>query len=368
MTTSLLRRTVAGLFMVGIPGPRLDEETGAFLREHPPAGVVLFRRNVRSAGQLRRLVDAIHAHGAGPRPLVAIDHEGGRVHRLGRPFTHFPPMEVVGSTGDPAIARAVGRAMGRELSAIGVDLDFAPVLDVRSNPRNRVIGDRAFGRSAEAVVRMALPFARGLLEGGVVPCGKHFPGHGDTTGDSHAVLPRLRHPLARLRRREMRPFVAAIREGMPALMTSHVLYSGIDPRRPATLSPRVVTDLLRRRLGFRGAVFSDDMHMAAVARRGSPGEAAVEALRAGCDALLFCQSLDVAGEAMLAVERAVMRGRLPAERIAEALGRIQQLRTLLARLPRPQSARLRRDWPAHRRLCARLLARVDRRPEETSHK
>lgn len=365
MPTSLLRRTVAGLFMVGLPGPRLDEATQAFLEEHPPGGVILFRRNVESAGQLRRLVQAVHSSGAGPSPLVAIDHEGGRVQRLGRPFTHFPAMAAVGAADDPALARAVGRAMGRELAAIGVDLDFAPVLDVASNPRNTVIGDRAFGRTPEAVIRTALPFARGLLEGGVLPCGKHFPGHGDTTGDSHEVLPRVRHPLSRLRRREIRPFVAAIRDGMPALMTAHVLYTALDPRRPATLSAHVVTDLLRRRLGFRGVVFSDDMHMAAVARRRSAGQAAVEALRAGCDMLLFCQSLGVAREAILGVERAIGRGRLSPERVAEALGHIQQLRRLLAGLTGRRSAPARLDWPAHRRLCHRLLARSKRGTDRT---
>src|SRR5262249_38391477 len=152
----------------------LDRETRDFLMEYPPGGVVLFKRNVRSAAQLRRLVQAIHDTGAGVRPLVTIDHEGGRVDRLPRPFTHFPPAACVVARASARIAEAVGRAMGKELAAVGIDLDFAPVLDVWTNPKNRVIGDRAFAREPGPVARMGLAFARGLLREGVLPCGKHF--------------------------------------------------------------------------------------------------------------------------------------------------------------------------------------------------
>lgn len=355
MPTAVLRRTVAGLFMVGIPGPRLDGATRAFLEEHPAGGVVLFKRNVRSAVQVAELVEALHGTGPGVRPLVAIDHEGGRVQRLGPPFTHFPPMATLGASRDPRLAAAVGTAMGRELRAIGIDVDFAPDLDVWSNPRNAVIGDRAFGRTPRDVVRTALPFARGLMRAGVVPCGKHFPGHGDTVGDSHHVLPRVRHDRARLDRVELPPFVAAVRAGFPALMTAHVVYPALDRSRPATLSPAIASDLLRRRLGFRGVLFSDDMHMHAVAGHRTPERAAVAALLAGCDMLLFCQALDVARRAMEGVERAVERQTLPAARVAEALGRIQQMRRLAGRAPSPRTA-VAAGWPTHARLRARVLA------------
>src|SRR6266481_3803828 len=216
MPTAVLRRSVAQLFMIGLPGPTLDRATRAFLAEHPPGGVVLFKRNIRSAAQLRRLAEAIHAGGSGVRPLVALDHEGGRVDRLPRPFTHFPPAAVVGARRDPRLAEAVGRAMGRELRAVGIDLDFAPVLDVWSNPRNRVIGDRAFGTDP---ARLA--------------CGKHFPGHGASAGDSHFVLPRVRRSRRALAALELVPFVRAVAAGIPALMTAHVVYPALDPRRPA---------------------------------------------------------------------------------------------------------------------------------------
>src|SRR5579885_2389763 len=297
MPTAVLRRTVSQLFMVGLPGPTVDRRTRAFFAEHPPGGVILFRRNVRSAAQLRALVAALHEGGAGVRPLIAIDHEGGRVHRLPRPFTHFPPAAIIGATDDPHAAEAVGRAMGRELAAVGIDLDFAPVLDVWSNPRNRVIGDRAFGREPRRVARMALALARGLLRAGVLACGKHFPGHGDTVGDSHRRLPRAR-------------------------------------------------------LGFRGVLFSDDLEMGAVAGRRTPEEAAVAALAAGCDMLLVCRSQAAARRAMLGVEAALAAGRLDAADIVAALGRIEALRR--RHRPRPRPGRL--AWPAHARLAARLAA------------
>jgi beta-N-acetylhexosaminidase len=352
MATALLRRSVAQCFMVGIPGPTIDAETRAFLAEYPVGGVILFKRNVTSATQLRRLVATLHETGAGVSPLVAIDHEGGRVHRLPKPFTHFPPAAQVAAPGDVRLAEAVGRAMGRELSAVGIDLDFAPVLDVWSNPRNRVIGDRAYGTTPAKAVEMALAVSRGLLRGGVLACGKHFPGHGDTVGDSHFVLPRVRASRAQLTRTELLPFRRAIRAGFPALMTAHVVYPALDPRRPATLSARICHDLLRRQLGFRGVLFSDDLEMNAVAGRRKPGAAAVEALRAGCDMLLVCQSLRVATDAITGVERAIERGRLSADLIRDAATRIHALRQQRPR--RRGTPRL--AWPAHARLARRLAA------------
>jgi len=354
MPTAVFRRSVAQLFMIGLPGPTLDRVTRAFLAEHPPGGVILFKRNIRSAAELRRLTEAIHAGGAGVRPLVALDHEGGRVDRLPRPFTHFPPAAVVGARRDPRLAEAVGRAMGRELRAVGIDLDFAPVLDVWSNPRNRVIGDRAFGTDPARVARLGVALARGLGRAGVLACGKHFPGHGASAGDSHFVLPRVRRSRRALAALELVPFARAVAAGIPALMTAHIVYSALDPRRPATLSPAICRDLLRRRLGFRGVLFSDDLEMNAVAARSTPARSAVAALGAGCDMLLVCQSLDAARAAMRGVEEAVAAGALPAEDLASAVARIAALRRRLR--PEPPRRRTPFGWPAHQRLARRLAA------------
>jgi beta-N-acetylhexosaminidase len=351
MPTAVLRRSVGQIFMVGLPGPALDPDTRAFLDEFTPGGIVLFKRNVQSATQLRRLVAQLHAHGAGVAPIVAIDHEGGRVDRLRlRPFTHFPPAATVASSG-PRVVRAVAEAMGRELSSIGIDLDFAPVLDVWANPRNAVIGDRAYGTSAVQVARMGLAAIEGLVRGGVLPCGKHFPGHGRTLGDSHKVLPRVTASRAALTKTELVPFTRAIKAGVPALMSAHVVYPALDAKRPATLSPAISSTLLRDRLRFDGVLFSDDLEMQAVAGRAAPERVAPAALGAGCDMLLVCQSLDVARRAIAGVEEAIERGTVDAKRLVEAIGRIHALR---ARIPvRAPNPRL--GWPSHAHLARRIM-------------
>src|SRR5207244_4180699 len=194
------------------------------------------------------------------------------------------------------------------------------------NPRNRVIGDRAFGTTPRAVARLALAFARGLARAGVLACGKHFPGHGATVGDSHFVLPRVGRTRRELAATDLLPFARAAAAGIPALMTAHVVVPALDPRRPATLSAKICRDLLHRRFHFRGVLFSDDLEMQAMAGRWRPGRAAVEALRAGCDMLLVCQSLAAAREAIAGVEDALDRGRLDAAAIATSLRRIHGLR------------------------------------------
>jgi beta-N-acetylhexosaminidase len=354
-TTELARRAAGQLVTVGVPGPALDARTRAFLGAYAPGGVILFWRNVGDARRLRRLVADLKTVGSGVPPIVSIDHEGGRVHRLGPPFTHFPAAEVVGRHG-PAVVRAVGEAMGRELASVGIDLDFAPVLDVATNARNRVIGDRAFSATPAAAARLALALAAGLRRGGVIPCGKHFPGHGGTVGDSHHVLPRDPRSRRVLEREAIAPFRAAIRAGLPALMTAHVVYPALDPRRPATLSPAILTRLLRERLGFRGALFSDDLEMQAIAGRRDPGRAALAALAAGCDMLLVCNSLEVAAAVIDRLADAIARGRLPAARVREALGRIHALR----RIRRPSRLADPLRWPPHARLRRRVAGEPSR--------
>jgi beta-N-acetylhexosaminidase len=297
---------------------------------------------------LRRLVEGVKAIGAGVTPLIAIDHEGGRVHRLPRPFTHFPPALTVASRG-VTTARRVGVAMGRELAAVGIDIDFAPVLDVWSNPHNRVIGDRAFGTRPADVARTALAFARGLGDAGIVACGKHFPGHGGTLGDSHHVRPRVVRTRREIERIDLVPFRRAVATRLPALMTAHVVYPALDPRHPATLSRRICHDLLRRRLGFRGVLFSDDLEMQAVARRRRIERTAVDALAAGCDMVLVCASLELAARAIDAAATAIDRGQLDSGAVSTSLGRLQTLRR--RDIP-PAVTRL--GWPAHATLARRV--------------
>ncbi len=316
-----LRAAVARLFLTGIPERTLAPGTRRRYRALPFGGIVLFRHNLDGPRQVRALVRALHALDPTLPPLVAIDHEGGRVHRFGDPFTHFPPAATVAARGLPAV-RAVATAMGRELSAVGIDLDFAPVLDVASNPANPIIGDRAFGTTPEQAARAALAAFRALRAQGLLTCGKHFPGHGDTAADSHRELPVVSRGRRLLQAAEFVPFVRAIAARVPLLMTAHVRYPALDPALPATLSPTILTGWLRRRLGFRGVICSDDLEMRAIADHYDPGEAAVRALAAGVDLLLFCHRQDQAESAVAAVERAVEAGRLPLARIAEAHRRV----------------------------------------------
>jgi beta-N-acetylhexosaminidase len=324
-----LQKLIGQVLMVGIPGPELDATTRSRLTRLAAGGVVLFRRNVIDAKQLGALIAALHQLPS--QPLVGIDHEGGRVLRVGAPFTEFPPMATVGASGDPDLARQVGRAMGRELAAAGIDVNFAPVLDVHSNPDNPVIGDRAFSSDPAVVATMGIALMRGLADGGVIACGKHFPGHGDTATDSHLAMPVVHRDRAGLDRLELAPFRAAIAAGVPWLMTAHVLYPALDPERPATLSPLILLDLLRNQLGFRGVVVSDDLAMRAISDQHDAGAAAVQTLMAGADLLLLCNDLAQAEAAAAAIEAAIVNGALDATVVAAAAHRVRRLERPAAR-------------------------------------
>jgi len=288
VTGARLRQLAGQLLSVGFDGTAAPPSLRARIAASDVGGVMLFRPNIADPGQVAALVAALRGAAPAEAPLlVSIDQEGGVVQRVRAPATVWPPMLAVGAAGDPARTAAVGRALGDELAALGIGWDFAPVLDVHTNPANPVIGDRAFAAAPEAVAAHALAFWRGLRGAGLVGCGKHFPGHGDTRTDSHHELPVVPHDLDRLRRVELHPFVAAARAGMEALMTAHVLYPALDPDRPATLSRRIATDLLRGELGFRGVLVSDDLGMKAVADRYPIEELAVGAIEAGCDHLLI---------------------------------------------------------------------------------
>ena len=316
------------LFMVGIPHPTLDSDSRKLLHKLRPGGVILFRRNYTSPDALATLCAELHSLFPASASLIALDHEGGRVHRLAPPFTHFPPAASLGRIASAALAHRVGQAIGQELSSVGIDVDFAPVLDILTNPHNTVIGDRAFAADADLVGLLGCAFTRGLREGGVLPCGKHFPGHGATAVDSHDELPRDERTESELLRIDLSPFRQAVAEQIEMLMTAHVLYSALDPDFPATLSPSIIDGLLRRRLGFQGVVITDDLEMGAIVRHFTVEQAAVDALRAGADVLLICHSLDRAIAARDACARALHDGALSHQRVEQARQRIAALKQM----------------------------------------
>lgn len=274
----------AGFETTAIPGA-----LRAAIRAGRVGGVVLFRRNFTDLAQVRGLVAELHGLAPAEAPLVvAVDEEGGRVQRLREWQTAWPAMRRLGERGDPAATAALATALGRELADLGIDLDFAPVVDVDTNPANPVIGDRSFAREADAVARHACAFLRALQAEGVAACAKHFPGHGDTSVDSHLGLPVLGHDLVRLRAVELPPFRAAIEAGVASVMTAHVLLPALDGAEPATLSFAAL-GLLRGELGYGGLVLSDDLDMRAVSERHPAPELAQRALAAGVDVLLACR-------------------------------------------------------------------------------
>jgi beta-N-acetylhexosaminidase len=278
---------VAG-FPAGDPPRQLSElaQSGAL------GGFILFSRNLGSPMEVAALTQRLRGiNPAGPPLWIAIDQEGGRVARLRAPVLTLPAARVLGDLDDVNLTEEAGTLLGHQLGWLGVNLDFAPVLDVDTNPANPVIGDRSYGSDVARVVRHARAFAMGLARAGVASCGKHFPGHGDTRVDSHFELPRLEHDEARLRRVELAPFAALARE-LPCIMTAHVVFDAWDPSVPATLSRRVITGLLRGELGFTGLVWSDDLEMKAIVSHYGLDDAACEAIEAGCDCLLVCSNVE----------------------------------------------------------------------------
>jgi beta-N-acetylhexosaminidase len=322
MSPAALRRQIGQLLVAGFNGQQIPTELRSLAREFDLGGVILFARNVVEPEQVAELSHEAAGLGREAPAWVSVDQEGGRVARLKAPFTEWPPMATLGRSGDPTLAERFARALAAELKAVGVTLDYAPVLDIHTNPKNPVIGDRALAEKANEVAQLGSAIIHGLQDAGVAACGKHFPGHGDTSVDSHLALPLVEHPPERLRDVELLPFKAAIEAQVATIMTAHILIPALDEERPATLSRRVITGMLRDELGYQGVVFSDDLEMKAVASQYQIPAAAVLAIEAGCDGALICSGdHETQAAALEAVIHAIEEQRLPASRIEEALKR-----------------------------------------------
>src|ERR1044071_4504678 len=271
------REKIGQLFMVGFLGTSVTSELASFIKQYKPGGVILFSRNLESIEQMVDLTNNLQACMPHSPLLISIDQEGGRVSRLPKGFTIFPPCSLLGRANSTELAYAAAATIAKELRAVGVNMNMAPVLDVNSNPDNPVIGDRAFGTTPTVVCELGIATAAGLQDNGVVACGKNFPGHGDTNTDSHKELPVVEASRERLEAVEFPPFRRATAAGIATLMTAHVLYKALDDRLPATLSPDVMTHLLREQMGYDGVVLTDDLEMHAIVDHYGPGESAVRA-------------------------------------------------------------------------------------------
>nr|MBP7355585.1 beta-N-acetylhexosaminidase [Longilinea sp.] len=259
-----LEEKIGQVMIIGFDGTTLTPELKAMITEYHVGGVILFARNVESPEQVARLCNDLQqaaTESGHPGLLIAIDQEGGRVARLteAKGFTEFPGAMAIGATGSPDNARQVAAAMAAEMRAVGINVDFAPDLDVNNNPQNPVIGVRSYGSEPQQVAAFGTAAIEGLQAGGVLAFGKHFPGHGDTGTDSHVALPQVAHPLERLETVEFVPFEAAIRANVAGIMSAHVTFPAIDatPGTPANVSSKVLTDLLRQEMQFTGLVVTD---------------------------------------------------------------------------------------------------------------
>src|SRR6188768_3512820 len=258
----LATRRDIGQYLIGsMPGASVPVELRSLAREFDLGGVILFSRNIEAPEQVAELSAESEMLGRDMPAWVSVDQEGGRVARLKEPFTKWPPMATLGRAGKQSerLAERFATALAAELLAVGITLDYAPVLDIHTNPKNPVIGDRALAEDAGGVAKLGAAIIRGLQDNGVAACGKHFPGHGDTSTDSHLELPVVEHPPERLRQVEFLPFRAAVTAGVATIMTAHVFLPALDERRPATLSRRIVNGLLREELKFPGVILSDDL-------------------------------------------------------------------------------------------------------------
>jgi len=329
MSPSPLCRQAGQLAFLGFRGTTIPTELRSLAREFAIGGVVLFARNVEGPEQVAELSFDARELVAGPPRWVAVDQEGGRVARMKRPFTEWPPMAAIGRADDAELAGRVGRALARELRAVGVSFDFAPVVDVLTQSANPAIGDRAIASSADAVARLGAAIITAIQGEGVAACAKHFPGHGDTTVDSHVDLPLVAHAPDRLDAVEFVPFRAAIAARVAAVMVAHVFVPAFDEHVPASLSRRVVTGELRTRLAFNNLILTDDLSMKACSARFALPEAVVRAVGAGHDGVLMCDpNPEQQAAALEALVHAVEDGTIPSIQIEDSVARHARLKAL----------------------------------------
>ncbi|RUR76262.1 glycoside hydrolase family 3 N-terminal domain-containing protein [Chlorogloeopsis fritschii PCC 9212] len=279
--------------IVGISGTTLNDDDKRILNELKPVGVVLYAKNFRYGSHYedwlliyQNLIDQIRQYAERDSMFITIDHEGGTIHRPYLPITRFPHAFLLGGR-----SREVATAAALELKSLGINVSWAPVADIFSNPNNPIIGPRAFGTTPETAAIGARDYYLGLHESGIIGCAKHFPGHGDTSTDSHLELPTLNLTIEELRNRELIPFKVLIDEQVPMIMTAHILFPNIDPDVPATLSQPILNGILRKELGFEGVIVSDDLDMKAVSDMYAKSGTVARTFNAGCDLFIVSRNL-----------------------------------------------------------------------------
>ncbi|WP_260989927.1 beta-N-acetylhexosaminidase [Paenibacillus xylanexedens] len=321
-----LRDKIGQMLLCGFHGTEPEGEIEKLLGDYPIGGIVYFARNVVSPEQVERLSGGLQniAQASGNVPLwIAIDQEGGMVARITQGVALMPGPMAIAAAGSVQDAYEAAHISGMELQSIGINMNFAPVLDVNNNASNPVIGVRSFGETAEAVAEFGVATIAGFQQAGIAATAKHFPGHGDTDTDSHLDLPVITHDRTRVDQVELVPFRAAIAEGVDAMMSAHIYFPALEPERlPVTLSHSVLTGLLRKELGYEGVILTDCMEMKAIATHYGTVDAAVMAVEAGADMVLISHTAQLQVGAFEALMNAVKSGRISERRIDESVRRL----------------------------------------------
>ncbi len=324
-----INEKIAQMMFIGLEGTSLSKEEAELIRTEQVGGVILLGGNIQNKNQLLQYIQSIKkANKNSHTPLMlGVDEEGGRVSRIPDEIANFPSNQYIGKYANDSLSHRIGELLAQKVQAFGFNVDFAPVLDIHNNPQNRVIGDRSFGSTPEKVSKLGIGTMEGIQSEGVIPVVKHFPGHGNTTKDSHISLPQVDKPIVEIKQEELIPFKQAIDEGAEMVMVAHILYSALDQKYPATLSERIITDLLRNEMGFEGVVITDDMSMGAITQNYGMEEAAVLSIRAGTDMFMLTSSGDGNYDRVKkALKQAVKQGTIAEESLDKSVKRILTLK------------------------------------------
>lgn len=326
----LKKQEMGSLFMIGLPGPDLDDSTQRLIREYHINNFIIFKRNVVEPGQLRSLCDKLVCACLNvgiPAPLISIDQEGGTVARLPEPFCQFRGARELADSDNPdREVMKYARTCAQELLDVGINMNFAPVLDVCPADKGYFMEHRSFGDDPERVAELGRLVIQEMESIGVVSCGKHFPGLGAAIFDPHEELPVVAESMDRIRARDLVPFKAAISAGVASIMTSHTLYLNLDSKELATMSGRIVTDFLRIELGYNGLIVTDDLEMGAITQQGTIPHAALKAFCAGVDLLLICHNHDEVEASVSALGNGLDNGLISPERVSDSIARLTAVR------------------------------------------
>lgn len=327
-----LEEKIGQLVIVGVDGYENDEHSKQLIEKYHVGGFILFKTNIQDSKQMLSLLNSLkESNSVNKTPLfLSIDEEGGRVSRMPDEFLKFPTNKKIGELNDSNLSFQIGSIIGEELKSFGLNMNFAPVLDINSNPKNPVIGDRSFGNDANIVSELGIQTMKGLKSQNIISVVKHFPGHGDTSVDSHIGLPKVNNDIDRLKSFELVPFSAAIENKVDAIMIAHILLPKIDAENPASFSKTIISDILRKDMNFDGVVITDDFTMGAIVKNYDIGEAALKSIQAGSDIVLVCHEFDKQETVINALKTAAETGKISLDRIDQSVYRILKLKQKFA--------------------------------------